>query len=103
MFTQTIETNSSFWKFDLDRMVYLRLPKNEIPVHPFASIGAKPYEGHEVAFNAIKLGHLDSDGTQQFFVFNTGKKFGEGAITQSWAVSDQDLTWISTYLNLGIH
>jgi hypothetical protein len=88
-----IITTNTIWEFDLDRMVYIRLPKNESSIHP--EWLAKPYEGREVAFHDLKLGRYDEkDGTQEFFVFNTGVKWGEGACTTSWAVPNQDLAWV---------
>lgn len=90
-----IETVNTIWEFDLDRMVYIRIPKGESPVHP-EPLG-KPYEGREVAFHKIELGLFDSrDGMQQFFVHNTGIMWGSGALTQTWAVPNQDLSWIET-------
>jgi hypothetical protein len=88
---ERIETVNTIWEFDLDRKVYIRIPKNESLVHPEPY--GKPYEGHEVAFLDIILGNSDSHGMRQFFVTNAGRKFGDGSVTQSWAVAGQDLTW----------
>lgn len=88
-----VETKSTLWEFDLDRMVYTRFPKNESPRHPF---GGKPYEGHEVEFTRVDLGVFDpDDGMQQFFVANRGVKWGAGAVTTTWAVAGSDLSWVT--------
>lgn len=88
-----IETLSTIWEFDLDRMVYVRIPKSESLIHP---LGGKPYEGAEVEFDHIRLGGFDpSDGMQQFFVFNRGVQWGDGACTQSWSVAGSDWSWLS--------
>lgn len=92
MIIKRIETVNTVWQFDLDRKVYIRIPKGESPVHPE---GGKPYEGHEVKFDKIVLGAYDeTDGMQQFFVYNSGVKWGEGACTQSWSVRGADWSWL---------
>lgn len=87
-----IETAHTVWEFDLDNMRYYRHPKNESPDHPVP--GAKPFEHRWVEFDKIKVVATLNDGFTKFHVYNTGVEWGEGAVTQSYALPGQDLAWI---------